>query len=377
MSEFLKPQSPLYHKAEDAYFYPLTTADQVVLDDGSRLGGINLLSVDKNDANEGEPNLVNADTLGGYSAEHYVRHNQLQNTPKAGFIYPLASTTVPEGFLLCDGKEYSRVEYPELFAAIGTIYGSGDGSTTFNVPNLQTRVPVGAGEGYDLGDVGGEETHTLTVDEIPSHIHEYFFPGYETGTDWYGQNGVAKGARSQSGYTGGDEPHNNMQPYTVVNYIIATGKDTGVSVQDIITGVQALPLGVEYGGTGATDAATARENLEITPENIGAMNMELLWENASPESKFSSQTISNINFNNNNWYAITASLGINHATFFGKIGEQLLMNMGSGYYNKIGQREIFPKSDNSVYFGNGYYGSTTKDDTVCIPQKIYGIKGVN
>ena len=129
---YIKPQTPLQHKDGD-YFYPLTTADQVIMPDGSRL-------------------------------------NKLA-TPKAGFIYPLASSVVPEGFLLCDGAAYSRTEYPELFAAIGTIYGEGDGSTTFNVPNLSTRVPVGAGDGYGLGDVGGEAEHTLTVTEMPSHSH--------------------------------------------------------------------------------------------------------------------------------------------------------------------------------------------------------------
>ncbi len=78
MSEYLKPQSPLYHKAEDAYFYPLTTVDQVVLEDGSRLNTelSKHLMVDVNDVNEGDTNSVNADTLGGYAADEYVRKDQ-------------------------------------------------------------------------------------------------------------------------------------------------------------------------------------------------------------------------------------------------------------------------------------------------------------
>lgn len=196
------------------------------------------------------------------------------NKPKAGFIYPLASKTVPEGFLLCNGAECLRTEYSELFAAIGTMYGSGDGSTTFNVPNLQTRVPVGAGDGYELGDVGGEVEHILTINEMPQHQHT----AYEVGTTKDSANTADPaaytamrsvdrsnlyGSISYTNSSGNSQPHNNMQPYIVVNYIIATGKNTGVSVADIITGAQALPLGVEYGGTGATNITDIHKNLGI------------------------------------------------------------------------------------------------------------------
>ena len=218
---------------------------------------------------------------------------------KAGFIYPLASSVIPEGFLLCDGMAYSRIEYPELFAAIGTMYGEGDGSTTFNVPSLSTRVPVGSGNGYTLGATGGEATHTLTVDEMPSHNHRpynyntagsdtsykrQFTTNLHTSSDSTARTQVASGSSGvyamtattasditgvdYTTNTGGSAAHNNMQPYTVVNYIIATGKNSGVSVQDIIVGAQTLPLAVEYGGTGATDITTARANLGITNKTL-------------------------------------------------------------------------------------------------------------
>lgn len=210
------------------------------------------------------PHKVTPEQIGAASVE-YV---DAKCKAKAGFIYPLATEVVPEGFLLCDGAEYGREEYPELFAAIGTMYGEGDGETTFNVPNLQTRVPVGADGGeYCLGDTGGEAEHTLTIEEMPSHDHyDGTNPDVIVGTVDGTVTTIVFSDPDQEGSrpttaTGGNQPHNNMQPYTVVNYIIATGKDTAVSVSDIILGAQAIPLEVKYGGTGATNGQDACKNI--------------------------------------------------------------------------------------------------------------------
>lgn len=212
---------------------------------------------------------INADTLGGKDLSYFAQKSDIK--PKAGFIYPLATPNVPDGFLLCDGKAYSRTEYVELFAAIGTYYGDGDGSTTFNVPNLQTRVPVGAGDGYELGSVGGEETHILTKNEMPNHQHNINyggnsgtveFPAYSAKITDYVQAAGNYNAATTT-YEGGNQPHNNMQPYTVINYIISTGKESAVYIRDVINGAQAIPLEVQYGGTGALNADDARKNLGI------------------------------------------------------------------------------------------------------------------
>jgi len=142
-----------------------------------------------------------------------------------GVILPFGGSSAPVGYLLCDGVEVSRTTYARLFAVIGTTYGAGDGSTTFNLPNLKGRLPVGldaAQPEFDaLGETGGEKTHTLTVEEIPSHTHEQADGAAATfgSGSASGSNGSAA-PKYTTGAAGGGQPHNNLPPYLVVNYII-------------------------------------------------------------------------------------------------------------------------------------------------------------
>jgi len=155
---------------------------------------------------------------------------QNNNGAPIGTIMLYGGDTAPSGFKICDGSAISRTTYADLFNIIGTSFGTGDGTTTFNLPNLQGKVPVGLDsndEDFDtLGETGGEKEHTLNVSEIPSHQHSFGI-GANAATQ-------ANGDRVQAGYrgpysidaswsvttTGGGQPHNIMQPYLVLNYII-------------------------------------------------------------------------------------------------------------------------------------------------------------
>jgi microcystin-dependent protein len=163
-------------------------------------------------------------------------------TLPTGAVLPFAGPAVsaPNGFLICDGSAVLRASYPALFSLLGAAYGAGDGSSTFNLPDLRGRVIVGAGNGTGLtprgiGLKGGEETHQLSVAELPSHVH----PLTDTvqSTNLYtltGTNPAAGSGRYQvapwstgfteliGGSTGGGASHNTMQPFQVINYLIKT-----------------------------------------------------------------------------------------------------------------------------------------------------------
>lgn len=143
-----------------------------------------------------------------------------------GVVKMFAGSIAPTGYLICDGSAVSRTAYANLFNVIGTSYGDGDGATTFNLPDLKGRVVTGYNSNdtsFDtIGKTGGEKTHTLTINEIPSHTHalDVLGSGSETpaGLNYTVSPGGANTNFTQ--LTGGGQPHNNLQPYIVMNYII-------------------------------------------------------------------------------------------------------------------------------------------------------------
>ena len=153
-----------------------------------------------------------------------------------GMINAFAGTTAPVGWLLCYGQAVSRTSYAALFAVTGTAYGAGDGSTTFNLPDLRGRFALGldnmggspanrvANSAADvLGGSAGAETHTLSVTEMPAHTHDMQFTIQSFGSNGFNiWNNVGTASSQATTSTGGGGAHNNMPPYLSLNYIIKT-----------------------------------------------------------------------------------------------------------------------------------------------------------
>lgn len=187
-----------------------------------------------------------------------------------GMVVPYAGldSKVPAGWLFCNGQAISRSDYSSLFGVINTIYGSGDGTTTFNVPDLRGRIPFGKAENssngsplngatfasgnfYSLASTGGQENHLLLANQTSVKDHTHTASGnmtvygtYSDTANWderncnpdsysdYGILGeVAPGARRSASSTGNTSalnsvnaalPHNNMPPVMVLSYLIKT-----------------------------------------------------------------------------------------------------------------------------------------------------------
>jgi microcystin-dependent protein len=157
--------------------------------------------------------------------------------PFLGEVKIVSFNFAPKGWALCNGQLLPINQNQALFALLGTTYG-GNGQTNFGLPNLQGRAPAHLGGGHTQGQAAGEEAHTLSVAEIPAHNHAGASKDFATATTPAGNMLGAKAGRfganiyapaanltplhpSSVGATGGSQAHNNMQPYLVLNFVIA------------------------------------------------------------------------------------------------------------------------------------------------------------
>ena len=157
--------------------------------------------------------------------------------PYVGEIRMFGGNFAPAGWMFCDGQLLPISEYETLFNLIGTTYG-GDGQSTFALPDLRSRVPLHQGNGFILAETGGVEQITLTVSQIPAHTHpmqgsRMLATDSNPGNRVVAQSSTA-GVRNFVAATavqdmaaeavsmvGGSQPHENLQPYLCINFIIS------------------------------------------------------------------------------------------------------------------------------------------------------------
>lgn len=155
--------------------------------------------------------------------------------PFLGEIKIISWNFPPKGWTFCNGQLLPINQNQALFSILGTTYG-GDGRQTFGLPNLQGRTPFHVGNGISLGEIGGETSHTLNISELPAHTHTPVgsstnpptAPG-GAGNLWTANNSKPYAAATDGSVmnpagilaTGGNQPHENMSPYLVLNFIIA------------------------------------------------------------------------------------------------------------------------------------------------------------
>jgi len=223
------------------------TKDWTAADDGTVLKAVDLKNIQDDinttgladaDAIQGSPVAVPTPSDDGKGlvyddATDTFIYTNFSGLPAGLGPLPWPAAAAPAGWLLCYGQAVSRTTYAGLFAVISTTYGVGDGSTTFNLPDLRGRIPLGKDnmggvsadvvtdtEADTIGGTFGAETHALTIAELAAHDHAYTAPSGGSTTANGGFSNSDPSART--GSTGSGDAHNNLQPSMTFNYIMKT-----------------------------------------------------------------------------------------------------------------------------------------------------------
>ena len=168
--------------------------------------------------------MVVSEGSGNWRCVDYIRAVSTSFIP-SGVVWDYAGSSAPAGWLPCDGAAVSRTTYANLFTAISTTWGVGDGSTTFNVPDFKGRTTIGDGAGSGLtsrtlAGSGGEETHLMTTAEMVAHTHTAPLGNGDGAGSFAQQVTAASGNNQTTSSVGSSTPFNVMQPFKVVKKII-------------------------------------------------------------------------------------------------------------------------------------------------------------
>lgn len=277
---------------------------------------------------------------------------------KIGTIVEWPSNTLPdETFLFAHGQAVSRITYADLFSVIGTTYGAGDGSTTFNVPDYRDRVPVGLDTNDSdfnvLGKTGGEKTHTLNISEMAPHNHVYGYsvrtfmgsgnPGVEiapniSASGSSSENYVFETGGSANNTPASSTPFNVLQPYIVTNYIIKALNPDSIKISELesassVTSSDVLPI-VQNGETKKVEFSTIKEDIQDDINNlVTTLNISQISETTSTsETELARYTIVS-----GGLYLLTGALLPN---YYGASGRTLTIlikknNTVIGYYTGV------------------------------------------
>lgn len=285
------------------------------------------------------------------------------DTLPVGMIMPGAfpSTLVVEDWLKCDGSAVSRTEYSELFNAIGVSYGSGDGSTTFNLPNIKGKMIIG----YDpddndfdtIGTTGGSKTHTQTINEMPSHYHTMtFYTGGAGGYQNAQQVAPTNPIERNTDNVGGGQAMDIMNPYIVLNYYIKAHKTAPIYAT-------------------VKNEETTSETDVYSCNYINSIR-KVLWTNSNPSQEMGADVpinLSSSDYDELEWvfaYSTTADNNFSVSCLKGKN----ITAVTVGYNDGTLIRRICDYVSDTQYKSRVAKWGTVDSNTHIIPVSVIGIK---